>query len=80
MGHNICVCLICSWKGCFECKGCQKHTKDRHYNESIYFSFNEGGFYCESKRLTVQMRSFYVNEVGESWNPKESEDNYYFDI
>lgn len=80
MGHNICICLICSWKGCFECNTCTIHANKVHNSDSLFFNFITGGFYHIYNGIIINIRSLYINDLGVSWKAKYEDDNFYFEI
>jgi hypothetical protein len=80
LGHNICICLVCSWKGCLDCNGCLIHTTKAHNNDSLYFNFITGGFHHQYNGVVINTRSLYVNDLGVPWRPKYEEEAFYFEI
>lgn len=80
MGHNICICLICSWKGCLDCNQCFHHTNKVHNFDAFYFNFITGGFYHQYYGETINIRSLYVNDLGLYWKPRYEDDAYFFEI
>ena len=61
LGHSICICLICLWRGCLDCKKCFEHTLKLHNKDCIFFNFVTGSlhhFYISAK---VDTRSLYSN-------------------
>lgn len=80
MGHPICICLICSWKGCHDCGTCNIHSREVHNYDCLYFNFITGGFHHQYNKIEISIRSLYVNELGVSWKPRFEDDTYFFEI
>ena len=80
LGHNICICVICSWKGCSDCSACSVHTTKAHNNDSLYFNFITGGLLHQYNGVVINIRSLYLNDLGVSWKPQYEEEAFYFEI
>jgi hypothetical protein len=60
-GHNICLCIICQWKGCADCSLAVVHAAEDHCNHSIFFSFVSGGLIYISNGSKFALPCLYLN-------------------
>lgn len=80
MGHNICTCLICLWNGCYDCGQCEKHGSGLHNGDCLFFNYLTGGFHYFYHGTIINLRSLYINELGEPWDAKSVDEDYFFEV
>ncbi len=78
-GHQMCICLSCKVKCCYDCKQTKKHFREVHCGEGLAFNVLTGGLVYVWDDKLVQTPSLYCNQMGFEWKPSKSPDGYQLD-
>ena len=60
-GHQMCICVTCNVKCCFDCKETKKHFREKHCGEGLAFNLLTGGLVYVWDEKLVQAPSLYCN-------------------
>lgn len=75
-GHNICICCQCHEAYCLDCKHLDIHSRDKHANNSVFFSLLSGGLVCVVGNIKIMVPSLYENKIGNRWGPEKEPEGF----